>query len=130
MPTLLLIFSNCSANAEDWQSFLQEMSLSTTFFPGPFVALSIFALTFKIEKISAADRVIVRLIGELSAECLPVLEAQIGSDVGSIELDMDEVTLVDVDVIRFLISCEARGIQLLGCSRYIREWIRREQESE
>jgi len=87
-------------------------------------------LTFKIETIRGADCLIVRLIGELNAECLPVLEAQIGSDVGSIELDMDEVTLVDVDVVRFLISCEARGIQLRGCSRYIREWIRREQESE
>ena len=87
-------------------------------------------MTFRIEKISGADRLIIRLIGELDAECLPELEAQIGSDGGSIELDMDEVTLVDVDVIRFLISCEARAIQLRGCSPYIREWIRREQESE
>ena len=39
-PTVLPIFSNCSANAEDWQGFLQEMPLRTIFFSGPFVALS------------------------------------------------------------------------------------------
>jgi len=44
-------------------------------------------------------------------------------------LRMDEVTLVDVDVVRFLGACEAQGIQLRGCSAYIREWIAREQES-
>jgi hypothetical protein len=41
---------------------------------------------------------------------------------------MDGVTLVDVDAVRFLIDCEARGIQLRGCSAYIREWIIRERE--
>jgi hypothetical protein len=124
------MFSNCSANAEDWQHFLQAMLLSTTLFSRPVHCSVELALTFKIEKISGADRLIIRLIGELNADCLSELEAQIGSDGRSIELDMDEVTLVDVDVIRFLINCEARGIQLRGCSRYIREWIRREQESE
>ena len=87
-------------------------------------------MTFKIERVSDADRLIIRLIGELNAGCLPEFEAQIGSDERSIEFEMDEVTLVDVDVVRFLISCEARGIRLRGCSPYIREWMRREKESE
>jgi len=102
----------------------------TTFFPRPVRCFIELAVTFKIETIPCADHVIIRLIGELNAECLPELEAQIGSDGRNVELEMDEVTLVDVDVIRFLISCEARGIQLRACSRYIREWIRREQENE
>jgi hypothetical protein len=42
-------------------------------------------------------------------------------------LDLDEVTLVDVEVVRFLGVCEAAGIALLHCSPYIREWIVREQ---
>jgi anti-anti-sigma regulatory factor len=87
-------------------------------------------LTFKIETISGGDRVIVRLIGELNAESLPALEAQVGSAAGKIELEMREVTLVNVDVVRFLISCEARDIPLRSCPPYIREWIRREQETE
>ena len=88
------------------------------------------AVTFKIETIPCADHAIIRLIGELNAECLPELETQIGSDGRSVELEMDEVMLVNVNVIRFLIRCKARGIELRACSRYIREWIRREQENE
>lgn len=41
---------------------------------------------------------------------------------------MDEVTLVDVGIVRFLISCEMRNIGLFRCPLYIREWIRREKE--
>ena len=104
--------------------------LVPTFFPRPIRCSAELALTFKIETIAGPDRLIIRLIGELDAESLPELEAQIPSDGRSIELEMDEVTLVNIDVVRFLIRCEARGIQLHGCSPYIREWIRREQESE
>jgi hypothetical protein len=129
-PTVLPIFSNCSANAEDWQRFLSEMPLSSNIFPRPIRCSIELALTFKIEKNSGVDRLIIRLIGELDAECLPELEAQIGSDGRSIELEMDEVTLVDVDVVRFFIGCKVRGIQLRGCPAYIREWIRREQEGD
>jgi len=42
-------------------------------------------------------------------------------------LDLDEVTLVDVDVVRFLKACEAAGVEVVHCSRYIREWMPREQ---
>jgi len=42
-------------------------------------------------------------------------------------LDLDEVTLVDVEVVRFLGGCEAKGMTLLHCPPYIREWIAREQ---
>ncbi len=41
--------------------------------------------------------------------------------------ELEEVTLVDVDVVRFLSLCESEGIQLLHCSAYIRS--RREQET-
>ena len=42
-------------------------------------------------------------------------------------LDLDEVTLVDVEVVRFLGMCEKEGTELLHCPPYIREWISREQ---
>jgi hypothetical protein len=41
---------------------------------------------------------------------------------------MDEVTLVDVDAVRFLKVCESRGIQLRDCSPYIRKWMAQEQD--
>jgi hypothetical protein len=43
-----------------------------------------------------------------------------------IALDLEEVTLVDIDIVQFLARCEAGGMELLHCSPYIREWISRE----
>ena len=42
-------------------------------------------------------------------------------------MDLDEVTLVDVEVVRFLSECEDRGIVLVPCPPYVREWILRER---
>jgi hypothetical protein len=45
-------------------------------------------------------------------------------------LDLDEVTLVDVDVVRFLSICEAEGSTIRHGPPYIREWMRREQDRQ
>ena len=42
-------------------------------------------------------------------------------------LDLSEVTLVDLVVIRFLIRCEDEGVELVQCPPYVREWILRER---
>jgi hypothetical protein len=42
-------------------------------------------------------------------------------------LQRDEVTLVDVDVVRFLNRCETEGVRLVNCLPYIRDWMSREQ---
>jgi hypothetical protein len=44
-------------------------------------------------------------------------------------LELGEVSLVDVDAVRFLGNCESEGIQLLNCLAYIRKWIDREREN-
>jgi hypothetical protein len=85
-------------------------------------------LTYKIEKIAPANRLTIKLSGQLDVDCLAELEAQIASGVGRIELEMKEVTLVDIDVVRFLVKCQARGIRLRGCSAYISDWMRRERD--
>jgi hypothetical protein len=46
---------------------------------------------------------------------------------GPIALDLGEVTIVDVDIIRFLSACELGGTELRACPPYIREWILRER---
>ena len=84
-------------------------------------------MTFKIERHADGRRATLRLIGRLQAEYLEELQAQIERNGPRIALDLDEVTLVDVEVVRFLGVCEAAGIALLHCSPYIREWIVREQ---
>jgi hypothetical protein len=45
-----------------------------------------------------------------------------------VTLDLENVTIVDIDVVRFLGTCEREGTQLLHCPPYVREWISREGE--
>jgi hypothetical protein len=86
------------------------------------------SVTIRIEFIKCANRTIIRLIGQIEAECLSELMAQIGAATDPIVMEMQEVTLVDLDVVRFLTRCEKQGITLRGCSPYIREWIDREKQ--
>lgn len=72
----------------------------------------------------------IELIGHIGAEILPELKAQIDAAGRDLVLDMSEVTLVDLEAVRLLVDCQARGIQLRGCSAYIREWIAREKETQ
>ncbi len=84
-------------------------------------------MTLKIEKIVHKRRTTVRLIGRVRAEDLPEVARQLEACGPRAVLQMDEVTLVDVDVVRFLNRCETEGMRLVDCSAYIREWMRREQ---
>ncbi len=69
-----------------------------------------------------------RLIGRIKSESLDEIQAQVRRHRPRLVLDLDEVTLVDIGVVRFLIACEAEGIELLNCAPYIREWMSRERE--
>jgi hypothetical protein len=44
-------------------------------------------------------------------------------------LDLKEVTLVDSDVVRFLAGCKAKGVKIVHCAQYIREWMVRERQT-
>ena len=85
-------------------------------------------MTLKIEKYSAGDSTTIRLIGRMRAEHLEELEKQIRESGPAVTLDLEEVTLVDVEIVRFLGACEARGVALLNCSPYIRDWIGKERD--
>jgi hypothetical protein len=47
--------------------------------------------------------------------------------VRDVVLDLSEVSLVDVEVVRFLLHCEMQGIRLAHCPAYVREWMAREK---
>jgi len=70
--------------------------------------------------------VVLRLSGRLDSESVAGLRAEV-SDPRPNVLDLGEVTLVDVTVLRFVMACEAEGIELVHCARYIREWMDRER---
>jgi anti-anti-sigma regulatory factor len=84
-------------------------------------------MTGKIERHTDGRHTTLRLIGHLHAAHLEVLQAQLESNGPRTVLDLDQVTLVDVEVVRFLGTCEKEGTALLHCPPYIREWISREQ---
>ena len=87
-------------------------------------------MTLKIEKVSDGRKTVIRLSGRLRSEYLDELKTQIDGDQSLIALDLDGVTLVDVEVVRFLNACEDGGVELLHCSPYIREWTLREKNRE
>ncbi len=84
-------------------------------------------MTLKIEKDLDGRKTIIRLSGRLQSEHLDELKRQIDSDESGIALDLDAVTLVDIEAVRFLNTCEEIGIQLYHCCPYIREWMSRER---
>jgi hypothetical protein len=85
-------------------------------------------VTLKIEKTVDRRRTTVRLIGRVRAEDLVEVARQLETSGPGVVLQLDEVTLVDVDVVRFLNKCETGGMRLFNCSPYIREWMSREQD--
>ena len=81
----------------------------------------------KLERNSEGERTTIRLIGRARSEHLGELTKQMGSCGSKVILDLEEVTVVDVDVVCFLGRCEKEGTELLHCPPYIRECISREQ---
>jgi len=84
-------------------------------------------MTLRIEKDSNGQRTTIRLIGRMQREHIEELKAQIKAGGESVTLDLNEVSLVDLDVIRFLATCQREGISLVHCSRYICDWIAKER---
>jgi len=86
------------------------------------------SMTLKIEKYGDQHSTTIRLIGRVRAEHLAELETQIKESGSKIALDLEEVNLVDVEVVRFFGLWEAQGVKLLNCCPYIREWIGKERD--
>jgi ABC-type transporter Mla MlaB component len=83
---------------------------------------------FKIQRSSNGKSVVFRLSGRIKAAALTELQKLLKGETGdhNVALDLKDVKLVDRDAVIFLASCEARGVKLANCPRYIREWIEKE----
>ena len=84
----------------------------------------------KIEEISEGTKTILRLSGRIQAEHLIALQKQCEDIDTILVFDLREIQLVDEAAVRFLAACELNGTVLRHCPGYIREWIRRDSESE
>ena len=84
-------------------------------------------MTLRIEKVPDGPTTTIRLIGRIRSELLEELNAQIKAAGTAVVLDLEEVSLVDVDVVRFLGARQAEGINLVRGSPYINNWIAQER---
>ena len=82
----------------------------------------------KLELSSDGERTTLRLIGRVQLAHLSEITEQMGAGGPKVILDLEDVTIVDVDVVRFLGTCEKEGTELVNCPPYVREWILREGE--
>src|SRR5262245_9018448 len=81
----------------------------------------------KISRVVASGTARLIVSGRIAAEELPQLRDLVRAEHASdLVLDLSEVSLVDVEAVRFLVWCEAQGIRLEECPAYIREWMTRE----
>jgi hypothetical protein len=80
-------------------------------------------MTLKIERIRSR----ILLSGEFRSEQLDQVQAEIELCESPAVLDLEELDLVDVEGVRFLNGCEAKGISVVHCSPYIKQWMSRER---
>ena len=81
----------------------------------------------RIEKHSDGCVSRVRLIGRIQSGSIAGIRSAMNGGCARKILDLSEVTLVDIAVVRFLIRCEDEGIELVQCPPYVREWVLRER---
>lgn len=81
----------------------------------------------KITRSTDSGTTTLTLSGRIGPEQLADLRRCVEEEGGhGVVLDLGEVNLVDVAVVRFLIECQAQGIRLAECPAYVRAWMARE----
>jgi hypothetical protein len=85
-------------------------------------------MTFRIESAARGNFTLFILSGRIEksaiAELRRLFERQ--TDYQDVVLDLKDVSVIDREVMRFFLRCEAVGVKLENCTPYIREWMERE----
>jgi len=83
----------------------------------------------KIERVvTPSGFVVFRVSGRIDRAYVEVLQELIENEKtaeGRLALDLTQVTVVSLEVVRSLTVAEASGIELRNCPAYVREWISR-----
>jgi hypothetical protein len=87
-------------------------------------------MTFRIDTAAQGRFTVFILSGRIKtpaiAELRRLFECQ--TDYQDVVLDLKDVSVIDREVMRFLLRCEAVGVKLENCAPYIREWMEREKD--
>jgi anti-anti-sigma regulatory factor len=85
-------------------------------------------LTYRIRRSESPEAIVFGLSGEMDREHAARLEDLLTEEgQGLILLDLQEVTVVARDAVRFLARAEDRGIRIVNCPEYVRSWIAAER---
>jgi len=87
-------------------------------------------MTFRIETAARGRVTVFSLCGRIEKQAIAELRRlfEFQADYHDIVLDLKDVGVVDHEVMRFFMSCEADGVKLENCTPYIREWMEREKD--
>jgi len=87
-------------------------------------------MAFRIETTARGKFSVFILSGHIETQAIGELRRLFGLHTNCCDLvvDLKDVSLVDREVMRFLMRCEADGVTLENCTPYLREWMEREKE--
>jgi hypothetical protein len=87
-------------------------------------------MTFRIETEARGRFTVFMMSGRIETPAIAELKRLFEplTDYRDIVLDLKEIGVIDRDVMRFFMRCEADGIQLENCPSYVREWMAREED--
>jgi len=87
-------------------------------------------MTFRIENAARGTFTVFILSGRIETPAIAELRRlfKCQTDYQDIVLDLKDVSVIDREVMRFLLRCEAVGVRLENCTPYIREWMEREKD--
>jgi hypothetical protein len=87
-------------------------------------------MAFRIETEPRGRVTIFTLSGRIEVQAIAELRRlfERQTDYCDIVLDLKDVTVIDREVMRFFVRCEADGVKLENCASYIREWMEREKD--
>jgi hypothetical protein len=87
-------------------------------------------MPFRIETAPRGGFTVFILSGHVEEQAIAELKKlfEHQDDRRRIVLDLKDVSVIDREVMRFLVNCEGDGVTLENCTPYIREWIEREKD--
>jgi hypothetical protein len=87
-------------------------------------------MSFRIETAARGRLTVFILSGRFEKQAIAELRRlfEDQTDLRDIVFDLKGVSVIDREVMRFFVRCEANGVQLENCTPYIREWMEREKD--
>ena len=85
-------------------------------------------MSCRVERVADGGTLIVfRVTGRIQRERIQMLRELLDRESGRLALDLEEVTLVHREIVRFLAFSEENGVELKYVPDYLREWVTKER---